>query len=148
MKQSKNIYDLPFPKKTKVKFIVKDNEAHRGPFKGALDFSVELGTPVLAPLDGEVTDTCDIHEKYGSSHEFVNYLNYITIKHTNNEYSQLAHLAKGSLLVTVGDKVKEGEKVAITGLSGWMTAPHLHMLVFELTQTKKGFRGLEIRFKK
>lgn len=147
MEKSKNIYSFPFQKEIKVKFIVKENEAHKGPFEGAIDFSVDLGTPVLAPFEGEVVETVDINEKYGSSPKFADYLNYITIKHANNEYSQLAHLAKGSALVKVGDNVKEGQKIAVTGKSGWMTAPHLHMLVFKLAPTKAGFKGLEIRFK-
>lgn len=147
MKKSKNIYNFPFPKETIVNSIVKENEAHAGPFKEALDFSVDLGTPVLAPLDGEIIEVVDIYKKHGSSPKFANYLNYITIKHANNEYSQLAHLEKKSSLVKVEDKVREGQKIAFTGLSGWMTAPHLHMFVFKLTSAKEGFEGLEIRFK-
>ena len=149
MKQMKckNIYNKPFPKDTVVKDVVRDNPAHTGPFVGALDFSVILGTPVLVPLDGEIVEVVDIHEKYGPSPLFAKHLNYITIKHSHGEYSQLAHLAKKSSLVKVGDKVREGQEIAVTGNSGWMTEPHLHMIVFKLTKNKVGFQGLETRFK-
>lgn len=147
MEKSKNIYRLPLPKHTIIKNVVKNSPAHIGPFKGAIDFQVDLGTPVLAPLDGEVLGVVDIYEKFGPTREFADFLNFITIKHTNGEYSQLAHLAKNSALVKVGDKVKEGQKIAHTGNSGWMTAPHLHMIVFKPVSNKAGFKGLEIRFK-
>lgn len=128
MKKSKNIYRYPFPEKTEVRDVIRKSPAHTGPFRGALDFLVDLGTSVLAPLKGEIVDVVDAHEKYGLSPEFRDYLNYITIKHASGEYSQLAHLAKDSSLVKVGDKVKEGQKIAFTGNSGWMTEPHLHIL--------------------
>lgn len=147
MEKSKNIYRYPFPEKTKVRDVIKLGPAHYGPFRGALDFLVDLGTSVLAPFKGEIVDVVDNHEKYGPSSEFRDYLNYIIIKHASEECSQLAHLDKGSALVKVGDKVKEGQKLALTGNSGWMTEPHLHMIVFKLTSDKDGFKGLEIRFK-
>ena len=148
MKKTKNIYDLPFPPNTKVAFIVKENQAHTGSFKGAVDFAVKLQTPVLAPLDGEVLEVVDSNDKFGITEEFAPYANFITIKHTNNEFSQLLHLEKGSSLVRAGEKVKKGNQIALTGNSGWMTNPHIHMFVFKLVPKGDGFEGLEIRFKK
>ncbi len=146
MEKSRNIYNYPFPKGTKVGLIVKENQAHVGPFQGALDFSVELGTQILAPLDGEIIEIVDKHKKYGPSKSYTKYLNFITIKHSHGEYSQLCHLSQESSLVKAGDRVKEGQQITATGNSGWMTAPHVHMFVFKLTKTKPGFQGLEIRF--
>lgn len=147
MEKSKNIYRYPIPQNTPIRGISKNSPAHTGPFRGALDFIVDLNTPVLAPLEGEVIGVVDIHEKYGFSRKYVGYLNYITIKHKNGEYSQLAHLVKNSSLVLPGDRVKRGQKIAYTGNSGWMTEPHLHMIVFKLIPDKVGFRGLAIRFR-
>lgn len=146
--KSKNIYDLPLSKKTKIKNILYDWPSHEGLFKGAVDFAVDLGTDVLAPLDGKVVEVVDQFDKYGAGEEFGQFLNFITISHENGEFSQLAHIAKGSVKVKVGQFVRTGQKLGETGLNGWMEEPfleHLHMLVFKLLPSG-GFKGLKIHF--
>jgi murein DD-endopeptidase MepM/ murein hydrolase activator NlpD len=108
---------------------------------------VDLGTPVLAALDGQVMKVVDNHDKYGPTEDFKDDLNYITIRHANGEYSQPAHLEKGSALVKVGDSVHTGQQIGITGNSEWMTEPHLHLLIFKLDPNPPGFKGLKIKFK-
>lgn len=71
--------------------------------------------------------------------------NYIVIKHGESEYSTLAHLKCGSIKVSVGDRVKKGQTLALCGNSGSSTEPHLH---FQL-QTGPSFytsAGLPVRF--
>jgi len=145
--ESKNIYSYPFPVGTKVKRTEKGGSSHRGVYRGAEDYLVELGTPVLAPLEGLVIEVVDNKNRYGPSEEFKDDLNYITIAHPNGEYSQPAHLAEGSASVKVGDSVHTGQQIGVTGNSGWMTEPHLHLLVFRLDSNPSGFKGLRIKFK-
>lgn len=52
--------------------------------------------------------------------------NYIMIDHLNGEYSMLAHLKKGTIIVSVGDVIAKGQEVGKSGNSGNSTAPHLH----------------------
>lgn len=146
MLPTKNIYTLPFTPNTVITQVVTDSPGHPGPYKGAIDFAVETGTDVLAPLDGEIITVVDKHTKYGASSKFADYANYVQIKHAKGETSSLMHLAKGSVVVKAGDKVKMGQRLATTGLSGYMTAPHLHWFVFHTTDSKDGFEGLAIRF--
>ena len=71
--------------------------------------------------------------------------NYVIIKHTENEYSFYAHLNKGSVTVTSGDKVTQGQIIGKCGHSGYSSEPHLH---FHL-QDKADFfnaKGLPIKF--
>ncbi|MBI2593435.1 M23 family metallopeptidase [Candidatus Daviesbacteria bacterium] len=148
--KTKNIYSLPLNPETKIKNILYDWPSHEGPFRGAVDFAVDLGSAVLAPLDGKVIEIVDQFDRHGETEEFAPFLNYITIAHENGEYSQLAHIKKSSVKVKIGDFVKTGQKLAVTGLNGWMMEPyleHLHMLVFKL-QLGSSFKGLEIRFLK
>lgn len=145
--QTQNIYRYPFRTGTKVQGIIENSPAHKGPYRGAVNFIVDLGTPVLTPFTGKVINVVDSNELYGPSEDYVNDLNYITIFHPNGEYSSTAHLARGSARVKEGDMVLEGQPLAVTGLSGWMTEPHLHLLVFRLSRGKSGFKGLKIRFK-
>ena len=129
-----------------MKLKETDIPSHEGPFKGAIDFLVALGTPVLASRDGMIVDVIDAHDKFGPTEEYKEDLNYITLLHENGEYSQLAHLARGSAMVSLGEDVKVGQEIGISGNSGWMTEPQIHMLVFRLEADEHGFKGLEIRF--
>ena len=148
--KSKNVYSIPLNPETKIKNVLFDWPSHEGPFKGAVDLAVDLGTDVLAPLDGRVVEVVDKFDKYGVGEKYGKYLNFITISHVNGEYSQLAHIAKGSAKVKVGQFVKTGQKLGVTGLNGWMEEPflkHVHMLVFTLLP-RGGFKGLKIKFMK
>ena len=142
----KNKDTLPrITENTIIRSIEKEGSSHTGPFRGAIDFIVDLGTEVAAPLDGHIMEVVDNNDKYGPSRDFKDFLNYITISHANGEFSQLAHLAKNSAVIKAGEYVHEGQIIALTGNSGWMYEPHLHMLVFRLDKGKYGFKGLEIQ---
>ena len=52
------------------------------------------------------------------------YGKYIAIDHGNGVISFYVHL--NSYNVNEGDYVKQGEVIAVSGDTGWSTAPHLH----------------------
>lgn len=52
--------------------------------------------------------------------------NYVIIDHLNGEYSWFGHLKQGSVRVTIGQQVKQGEIIAQMGASGDSLFPHLH----------------------
>ena len=143
--ESSNFHSLPFPENTNVEHIVVDSPAHTGNYRGAIDFQVIVGTPIKASLEGTVVAVVDNHEKYGPTNEYANFLNEIIIKHDNSEFSQIAHLAKDGALVKPGDKVTQCQTIAQTGLSGWMTKPHLHFFVFTYDNGK--IKGLRVKFR-
>lgn len=70
--------------------------------------------------------------------------NHIFLKHANGEYSFYAHLAKGSTLVKVGQKVKQGEQIASVGGTGEIPWVHLHFQVTDGTDILS--RGLPYEF--
>lgn len=141
-----NLYIFPV-NKTLISDIVKDNEAHQGPYKGALDMIVPLGTSVFAPFDGQVIKIQDGSEEWGKTREFTDKANYISLQHANGEFTELIHLAKGSFTIKEGERVKQGTALAKTGLSGWMTEPHLHWHVFRLDDGPERFKCLEVQFR-
>lgn len=145
LEETKNAYELPIPIKTRVNDLIYDNEAHEGPFRGAIDIAVDLDTPVLAPFEGTITEIVENNTLFGETRKFAKLVNYINIEHPNGEISQLCHLAKDSVLVKKGDKVTKGQKIARTGLSGWMSKPHVHWIVFKNIHNKPGFKGLKIK---
>jgi hypothetical protein len=56
--------------------------------------------------------------------------NYLSLDIGNGRYAHYAHCVPGSFLVKEGDRVKEGQPIALLGNSGNSDAPHLH---FEVT---------------
>lgn len=90
------------------------------PTKGAstyhqgVDWAVPKGTAVYASSGGTVTKA-----GWGSGYGYVVY-----IKHPDGRETRYAHLNK--VLVSAGQTVKQGQKIALSGNTGRSTGPHLH----------------------
>lgn len=82
---------------------------HRG-----TDFAMRTGTPVASPADGRVVKAT--HQSLAG--------NYIVIRHDNGYKTRYMHLSKR--LVSEGDRVSMGQKIALSGNTGRSTGPHLH----------------------
>ncbi|MBS0905921.1 murein DD-endopeptidase MepM [Pantoea dispersa] len=87
------------------------------PHKG-VDFALPIGTPVLAVGDGEVV----IAKNGGAAG------NYVAIRHGRQYMTRYMHLSKA--LVKPGQKVKRGDRIALSGNTGRSTGPHLHYEVW------------------
>lgn len=97
-----------------------------GKYHGAVDFGVSVGTPVYAAADGiVVTSTWGGSDSYGY---------YIKIKHYNGLYTLYAH--GSSLVVSVGQEVKQGQLIMYSGNTGNSTGAHLH---FEVRVSPGGY---------
>ncbi|WP_031521217.1 murein DD-endopeptidase MepM [Siccibacter colletis] len=83
------------------------------PHKG-VDFAMPQGTPVLAVGDGEVL----VAKRSGGAGY------YVAIRHGRTYTTRYMHLRK--LLVKPGQKVKRGDRIALSGNTGRSTGPHLH----------------------
>ncbi|NWG03512.1 MAG: peptidoglycan DD-metalloendopeptidase family protein [Syntrophaceae bacterium] len=79
-----------------------------------LDISNRVGTPVIAPADGIVSDIGNdvAHGKI------------LVISHGFGMTTRYSHLNK--VLVRVGQKVKRNDQIAEVGMTGKTTGPHLH----------------------
>jgi Peptidase family M23 len=114
--------------------VIEDGTSHAG--EGTrLDEYYCFDEPILAPADGEVIAASDGHRDSpylgGWVDPFQRDLrgNYVTIRHTDEEYSVLAHLKKGSVAVRERERVERGQSVGRCGNSGNSTEPHLHFHV-------------------
>jgi murein DD-endopeptidase MepM/ murein hydrolase activator NlpD len=97
------------------------SDGHHG-----IDFAARSGTPVLATADGVVLDSTDRFEggaKYGK---------VVVVEHANKLRSLYAHLDRRS--VRVGDTVKAGAPIGLSGATGKVTGPHLHLEAFDGAQ--------------
>ncbi|CAL9494300.1 hypothetical protein SUDANB176_03309 [Streptomyces sp. enrichment culture] len=89
------------------------------------DYAVPTGTPVVATHGGTVVKAGPNGAGDGPA-----YGNAVVIKHGNGVYSQYAHLSQVN--VQVGQVVKTGQKIALSGNTGNSSGPHLH---FEIRTT-------------
>ncbi len=55
--------------------------------------------------------------------------NTVIIKHKSGLFVNLVHFKKNSVVVKVGDRVKKGAFIGLTGNSGFSKSPHLHLMV-------------------
>lgn len=86
-----------------------------GKLHSGVDLAVAEGTPVYAADNGKVIVAEDSGNGYG---------NYIIIDHQNGFKTLYGH--NSELLVSVGDIVAKGDKIALSGNTGNSTGPHLH----------------------
>lgn len=89
--------------------ILKAMKFHKG-----VDYACPIGTPIVATAAGEVVEV-KTRKGYGKT---------IMIKHDDEYTSLYAQLSE--FKVKVGQQVKQGDLIALSGNSGASTAPHLH----------------------
>lgn len=83
-------------------------------YHGGTDFRAAVGTSVVAANDGVVVIAKDRYYAGGS----------VVIDHGEGIYTQYYHLS--ALNVKVGQNVKKGDIIALSGASGRVSGPHLH----------------------
>lgn len=107
------ILPLDNPPEPSALFGIEDPRAAFGKHAG-IDWPVGLGTPVVAPVSGTVTDYV-----YGQYHGKTVQI------YDGKLYYRLMHMTLRT--VTSGDQVKEGDQVGNSGATGeGITGPHLH----------------------
>lgn len=124
------LYSLPF--KSGNSFILY--QGYDGSFshqdKFALDFTMPVGTEIVAIRDGIVVAVVEENDKGCGTEDCKKYNNYISIYHTDGTFSEYVHIQKNGSVVNVGDSVLEGQLIAQSGNVGWSTGPHLHLEIY------------------
>ncbi len=110
-------------------------DGHKGTDIRVRDYTeMRAGMPVLAMADGYVMGSrntaperlieTDADRDAVKGKECGN---GVLINHGGGWTAQLCHLAKGSVRVRKGDRVKRGQQIGIIGLSGRTAFPHVHV---------------------
>ena len=100
-----------------------------GGYHGAVDFGAGgiNGQPVYAVKSGTVVLTQALTYSYG---------NYVMIDHHDGTYTLYAHGQAGSICVSTGQQVSQGQQIMRVGSTGNSTGPHLH---FEVRVSPGGY---------
>ena len=133
MAATSNNYSMPVPKSSLLKIDRTSSPAHVFSLRNAVDFIAPQNTPVLAAADGIVTFVKDDSYIGGPYPSYWDLTNFITIEHSNGEYSRYDHLEYHSVKVRVGQKVSAEQEIANIGMTGYTYIPHLHFQVFVFT---------------
>lgn len=145
--ETKNIYSIPV-KESDLGLVISDKRAHNKDYwEHAIDFVLPEGTELLAAEDGIVLEVKDDSSKGGLEEKYDDekYLNFIKIKHENNEVSEYSHVKHKGALVKKGDRVEKGQVIGLSGNTGYSSEPHLH---FHVVEFDNQIKTLEIKFNK
>lgn len=124
------IYGLPYEKSNSHLLIQGYYGAFSHKNRVALDFTMKRGTKIIAVRDGVVLRAREDNNKGGFSKKYRDYANYIIIQHTDGTRAGYWHLQQNGVLVGIGDRVKQGQLIAISGKTGYAAIPHLHFFVW------------------
>ncbi len=105
-------------------FASQNPQVYNGSGHNGIDLAAPVGTQLFSALRGTVvgvgnTDTACSGASYGK---------WVLIRHQNGLTTLYAHLS--TISVTAGQSVEGGERIGLTGNTGYSTGPHLHFAVF------------------
>ncbi len=93
----------------------------------ALDFAMPIWDTVCAATSGYVVGVIEDYKESGPTEEWRSYANSITLYDPSSGlFTQYVHLNYQGSLVELGEQVKEGQKIGISGKTGWLSKEHLH----------------------
>lgn len=120
-------YRLPFPA-GKTWLCVQSNRgivSHRKGERFAYDFAMPEGAEVCAARSGEVVAVVQHHDGHGYRRPN----NKVVVRHDDGTLGAYLHIRKDGSLVAEGERVAQGQVIALSGHVGNSTLPHLHFHV-------------------
>ena len=147
------IYALPYEEGKTFRVIQGYFSRFTHKERAALDFNMKRGTKICAAREGVVVRVKEDGKKGGLDKKYRADGNNIVIQHPDGSRAGYWHLQYNGALVNVGDTVKKGQVIALSGKTGYAFNPHLHFLVWRSSngvwqqvptrfQTSKGVKYL------
>ena len=132
------LYRLPYEPGTSHRVTQGYNgRTHRDHDQYAVDFGMREGTAVCAARDGVVVDLYEASQVGGPDPEYEEKSNFISIAHADGTIAEYHHLQYEGVLVEIGQQVKAGEQIGLSGNTGYSSRPHLHFAVHSATDGKR-----------
>lgn len=143
--------ELPFPK-NKTYTIIQGNNSnytHNSDYsRYAIDFNLKVKDTVTSVSDGYVVGVIDQYQHGGKDEKWKPFGNFITIYNPDSGlFFQYVHLTYLGSLVKVGDQVKSGQAIGLSGMTGQTDVAHLHFNSLIPIKGKEGIRSYPIEFK-
>lgn len=138
------IYSLPYEEGKSFRVIQGYFSKFTHKERAALDFNMKRGTNITAAREGVVVRVKEDGDRGGLNKKYRPFGNNIVIQHADGSRAGYWHLQQDGAVVIVGDTVKKGQLIALSGKTGYAAVPHLHFLVWT---TKNGqWQQLATRF--
>lgn len=96
----------------------------------AIDWAMPEGTEVLAARDGVVVGVRSDCTDGAAEEALRGEANYVILRHADGTYSEYYHLQPGGVRTRLGATVTAGERLGLSGNTGFTSEPHLHFSVF------------------
>ena len=132
-------YGLPYP--SGMRFPVSQGfhgkYSHTGGDCYSIDWKMPEGTPIHSARDGVVVGIKDDSSVGGSDKKYEWDANYVLIRHSDGTLGHYVHLQKNGVRVNLGQEVKAGDWIGLSGNTGHSTGPHLHFAVFKAQSGKQ-----------
>jgi murein DD-endopeptidase MepM/ murein hydrolase activator NlpD len=125
------VYQLPY-KQGKNIFIGQGylgNFSHRNRY--ALDFKIKRGDTIYAARPGIVVRAQKTGKKGGWNKKYKSDGNFVVIAHEDSSRAGYWHFQYNTVLVNIGDTVKQGQPIGLCGSTGYAMGAHLHFLVWK-----------------
>jgi len=129
-----NNFLIPFPENIAVLVCQSSDGPQSSHYEdkiNAVDFCVKEKTPIVAAKNGTVIKVVQSFTEGGNNPGLLNKANFIEILHDDGLISTYSHIFTNSSYVNVGDKVQQGQQIALVGSVGYSGGPHLHFEVLE-----------------
>lgn len=141
---------LPFPKGKSYR-ILQGNQTqftHQGSFSQfAVDFDLDTGDTIASSSDGLVVGVVESYSKGGKKAIWRDFSNFITIYDpSTGVFFQYVHLKENGSFVSVGDQVRAGDPIGLSGNTGFSTRPHLHFACFKPAHSQDGLQSIPFQF--
>jgi len=124
------VYSLPYEEGKTFRVIQGYFSRFTHKERAALDFNMKRGTKILAARGGVVVRVKEDGTLGGLKKKYRSHGNNIVIQHDDGSRAGYWHLQYNSAEVQVGDTVKQGQLIALSGKTGYAFVPHLHFLVW------------------
>ncbi|WP_299112986.1 M23 family metallopeptidase [uncultured Winogradskyella sp.] len=127
-------YSLPYPIGEKYKIVQSfgGKFSHNKPHsKYAIDFGTKVGDTITAVRDGIVFFVKEDSKEHCRTRKCVDKGNKVLILHNDGTMAHYVHLDFEGAIVEVGDTVEVGQPIAISGMTGFTTTPHLHLVIYK-----------------
>jgi murein DD-endopeptidase MepM/ murein hydrolase activator NlpD len=122
-------YALPFGGEDRRQLIAGyGSDTHLRENFYSLDFRMPEGTPVLAARAGVVVEVQDGFTRGGLRPELIERANLVAVAHADGTMASYGHLLPG-VAVAIGDTVVRGQRLGLSGSTGFSATPHLHFHV-------------------